>query len=107
MKASIGNRLRNRSAEVTATTNFNQSLLTNNTLNMTTYVYETIPSKASEKPRYFEIKQNMNAKPLTKHPETGEPIRRVVLGGFGLLSSRATASSSSGGGCCSGPSCCG
>jgi predicted nucleic acid-binding Zn ribbon protein len=55
---------------------------------MTTYVYETIPSKAGEKPRYFEIKQNMNAKALTKHPETGEPIRRVVLGGFGVLSSK-------------------
>ena len=28
---------------------------------MTTYVYETIPAKPGEKPRYFEIKQNMNA----------------------------------------------
>ena len=55
---------------------------------MTTYVYETIPSKAGEKPRYFEFKQSMSDKPLTKHPETGEPIRRVVLGGFGVLSSK-------------------
>jgi predicted nucleic acid-binding Zn ribbon protein len=55
---------------------------------MTTYVYENIPSKPGEKPRYYEIKQSMNAKPLTKHPETGEPIRRVVLGGFGVLSSK-------------------
>jgi predicted nucleic acid-binding Zn ribbon protein len=69
---------------------------------MTTYVYETIPSKAGEKPRYFEFKQSMSAAPLTKHPETGEPIRRLVLGGFGLLSSKAT-NSDSGGGC--GPSC--
>ncbi len=78
---------------------------------MTTYVYETIPSKAGEKPRYFEIKQNMNAKPLTKHPETGEPIRRVVLGGFGTLSSRIpvdwAGKDSSGGSCCGGSGCCG
>ena len=73
---------------------------------MTTYVYETIPSRAGEKPRYFEIKQAMDARPLSKHPETGEPIRRVVLGGFGLLSSRAPVASSSGG-CCGGTGCCG
>jgi hypothetical protein len=54
---------------------------------MTTYVYETIPSKAGEKPRYFEIQQSMKDAVLTRHPETGEPIRRVVLGGFGVLSS--------------------
>ena len=71
---------------------------------MTTYVYETIPQKAAEKPRYYEIKQSMNDAPLTKHPETGEPIRRVVLGGFGTLSSKSTSSRSScgcaPGGCC-------
>jgi hypothetical protein len=73
---------------------------------MTTYVYETIPSKAGEKPRYFEFKQSMNAEPFTLHPETGEPIRRVVLGGFGVLSSGkagSNAPASSGSGC--GPSC--
>jgi hypothetical protein len=78
---------------------------------MTTYVYETVPKKAGEKPRYFEIKQNMSDKPLTKHPETGEPIRRVVLGGFGTLSSRIpvewAAKDSSGGSCCGGAGCCG
>ena len=58
---------------------------------MTTYVYETIPQKHGEEPRYFEIKQNMNDQPLTKHPETGESIRRVVLGGFGVLSSDKSA----------------
>lgn len=74
---------------------------------MTTYVYETIPSKGGQKPRYYEIKQGMNEKPLTRHPETGEAIRRVVLGGFGLLSSRVPADSASGGGCCGGAGCCG
>lgn len=73
---------------------------------MTTYVYETIPSKTAEKPRYFEIKQSMNAAALTKHPDTSEPIRRVVLGGFGTLSSKSGTSSSSGCGCKPG-TCCG
>lgn len=72
---------------------------------MTTYVYETIPSKPGEKPSYFEIKQNMKAAPLKKHPETGEPIRRVVLGGFGVLSSGKSGSDSSSGSTCCGPSC--
>ncbi len=74
---------------------------------MTTYVYESITSKAGEKPRYFEIKQSMNDEPLTKHPQTGEPIRRVVLGGFGTLSWKS-AKSSAGGGCgCAPGGCCG
>ena len=69
---------------------------------MTTYLYETTPSTSGEKPRSFELRQSMNDAPLTKHPETGEPIRRVVLGGFGVLSSKAT-SSKAGSSC--GPSC--
>ena len=69
---------------------------------MTTYVYETIPSKRDEKPHYYEIKQSMNVAALKKHPETGEPIRRVVLGGFGVLSSKFT-SGTSGSSC--GPGC--
>jgi predicted nucleic acid-binding Zn ribbon protein len=75
---------------------------------MTTYVYETIPSKPGEKPRYFQIKQNMKDAPLTKHPKTGEPIRRVVLGGYGVLKSASSApkSSSDEGGCCCGPGGC-
>ena len=73
---------------------------------MTTYVYEPIHQNAGQKPQYYEIKQNMNDKPLTKHPETGEPIRRVVLGGFGTLSSKGSADSGSACGCKPG-SCCG
>ncbi|MCC5841800.1 MAG: zinc ribbon domain-containing protein [Opitutales bacterium] len=52
---------------------------------MTTYVYETIPSAEGEEPELFEIRQNMSDAPLEKHPETGQPIRRVILGGYGLL----------------------
>ncbi|MEX2043827.1 MAG: zinc ribbon domain-containing protein [Opitutus sp.] len=75
---------------------------------MTTYVYETIPSKAGDKPQYIEIKQSMNDKPLTTHPDSGEAIRRVVLGGYGVLSSSQKKSSpDAGGGCCGGSGCCG
>ncbi len=66
---------------------------------MTTYVYETVPSKSDDKPRHFEFRQSMTDAPLTKHPETGEPTRRVVLGGRGVLSSGKSGSS------CCGPSC--
>ncbi len=52
---------------------------------MTTYLYETILEKKDAKPRYYEIRQGMNDEPLTRHPETGEPIRRVILGGYGIL----------------------
>jgi predicted nucleic acid-binding Zn ribbon protein len=69
---------------------------------MTTYVYETIPGKSDEKPRYFEFKQSMSDAPYAKHPETGEPIRRVVLGGFGVLSSKPPAGTS---GSSCGPTC--
>lgn len=74
---------------------------------MTTYVYETIPQQAGEKPRFFEIKQSMNAAPLTKHPDTGEPIRRVVMGGFGVLKSGGAEKPSGGSSCCGPSGCCG
>lgn len=75
---------------------------------MTTYVYETIPVKKGENVRHFEIKQSMKDNALTKHPETGEAIRRVVLGGYGVLKSGQPAprvpAPSRGGHCC-GSSC--
>lgn len=46
----------------------------------------------------------MNAAAFKKHPETDEPIRRVVLGGFGTLSSKPAGNSGSARGC--GPGCC-
>ena len=29
----------------------------------------------------------MNDAPLTHHPETGEPIKRIILGGYGVIKS--------------------
>ena len=56
---------------------------------MTTYVYETIPQQPGEAPRRFEFKQSMRDAALTKHPETGEPVRRVIAGGYGVVTQKA------------------
>lgn len=52
---------------------------------MATYVYETIPRKSTETPRRFEVQQKMSDPPLKVDPETGLPVRRVILGGSGLV----------------------
>ena len=49
---------------------------------MATYIYETV----AEPVRRFEIQQSMKDEALTQHPETGEPIRRVITGGLGVMS---------------------
>lgn len=72
---------------------------------MPTYLYETIPAGAQENPKHYEIKQSMNDEALTKHPETGEPIRRVILGGYGQIQKGKQGGSSSSCGCGS-PGCC-
>lgn len=54
---------------------------------MATYVYETIPQKNGAKAKRFEVQQSMNDAPLKKHPETGEPVQRVIVGGFGFIGS--------------------
>jgi hypothetical protein len=45
---------------------------------MITYVYETLP-KAGKKIRRYEIQQSIKDAALTKHPETGEAIRRCIV----------------------------
>jgi predicted nucleic acid-binding Zn ribbon protein len=56
---------------------------------MTTYIYETIPQQPGAAPRRFEIRQSMSESPLTTHPETGEPVRRVIAGGYGFIAQKA------------------
>ena len=63
---------------------------------MPTYVYETIPGKKGQRPKRFEIRHSIADSALTKHPETGEPIRRVITGGAAVLTSSAGLSKSSG-----------
>ena len=76
---------------------------------MATYLYETIPSKPGDEPHTFEVQQSMKDVPLSKHPETGEPVRRVITGGFGFVrkgsDAPAPGSASSGGGYGSGCGC--
>jgi predicted nucleic acid-binding Zn ribbon protein len=76
---------------------------------MATYLYETIPATPGEEPRTFEVQQSMKDAPLTKDPETGLPVRRVITGGFGFVSKGGSIPPSqtppSGGGCGSGCGC--
>lgn len=53
---------------------------------MATYVYETIPRQEGTPVRRFEFIQSMKDAPLVRHPDTGEPIRRVISGGYGIMS---------------------
>ena len=53
---------------------------------MATYLYETIPRTPVETPRRFEVIQSMKDAPLSHHPDTGEPVKRIISGGFGLMS---------------------
>ena len=52
---------------------------------MATYVYETISRQPGEAPQRFEVVQSMKDAPLERHPDTGEPVRRVITGGYGLM----------------------
>ena len=57
---------------------------------MATYVYETIPRNPKSKPRRFEIEQKMSDPPLKADPETGLPVRRVIIGGSGIVTHGAS-----------------
>jgi predicted nucleic acid-binding Zn ribbon protein len=52
---------------------------------MAIYVYETIPKNKKQKPRQFEFEQKMSDPPLKKDPKTGLPVKRVIVGGSGLV----------------------
>ena len=73
---------------------------------MPIYIYESIPQTPDEEPCYYEVEQRMTDEPLTAHPETGAPLRRIFRGGFNVGTGRQSSGGS--GGCC-GPSsgCCG
>lgn len=72
------------------------------------YLYETIPNENGGEVRRFEIKQSIHDAALRQHPETGEAIRRVITGGFGLITGKGESSPApSGGGCGCGHGGCG
>lgn len=46
---------------------------------MPTYVYEVLSKDGTPTGEVFEIVQSMKEKSLTKHPKTGEPVRRAIV----------------------------
>jgi predicted nucleic acid-binding Zn ribbon protein len=71
-----------------------------------TYLYETIPQQEGDSVEQFEIQQSMQDLPLTHHPETGVPVRRVILGGWGLMTGKGSTPPASSGRCTPGGGCC-
>ena len=57
---------------------------------MATYVYETIPKNPKDKPRRFEVQQKMSDPALKTDPETGQPVRRIIIGGSGWVTHGAS-----------------
>jgi len=75
---------------------------------MAIYTYETIPAAPDQPVRTYEIRQSMKDAALSTHPETGEPIRRVITGGLGIMTSgkgSGSPSASGGHGCGAGCGC--
>lgn len=64
---------------------------------MPIYVYET------DRGRRFEVKQCMSDDAFTHDPETGEPVRRVISGGYGFIQKGKP--QAPGGHCCGGGGC--
>jgi len=47
---------------------------------MPTYVYQVVrPDGSLDESTTFEVVQSMRDEPLTTHPESGRPVRRVIL----------------------------
>ncbi len=59
---------------------------------MPTYIYETVPAKKGAPVKQYEIRQSISDAALTQHPETREPIHRVLADTVSVI----TSSSSSG-----------
>jgi predicted nucleic acid-binding Zn ribbon protein len=68
---------------------------------MPTYVYETLGARK----RRFEVRQSMKDAALTHDPETGEPVRRVISGGYGIMQKGSAEAPSPGGHSCGGGGC--
>ena len=75
---------------------------------MAIYVYKTVPAIEGEPVQTYEIRQSMKDAALTEHLETKEPIRRVITGGLGIMTSSKGGSApqpQGGGGCGAGCAC--
>ena len=72
---------------------------------MTTYIYETIQTSESEELTYYEIEQDDDDAPLTRHPEVGIAIRRVIVDGA-PLTKREDCCAGDDDSCCGSSGCC-
>jgi predicted nucleic acid-binding Zn ribbon protein len=71
------------------------------------YLYESVVIEEGDAVEHYEIEQGVHDLPLTKHPETGVAIRRVILGGWGFSgASGGAGQKGSGEGCDCGPAGC-
>lgn len=55
------------------------TFISNRQIKMPTYIYKR------EDGSTFEIKQGINEDPLTRCPETGQEVKRVITGGGGVV----------------------
>ena len=67
---------------------------------MPVYIYETVPQKEDNQPARFAVYQSIHAEPLNIHPETGIPIRRIIIGGVFIPNNTRIKHTSSNGGFC-------
>lgn len=72
---------------------------------MATYVYETVPRQPGTAPRRFEVVQSMKDAPLTADPATGEPVRRVITGGYGFIGAAEKSAPAAAAPCAAGCAC--
>jgi predicted nucleic acid-binding Zn ribbon protein len=57
---------------------------------MPTYIYETVPAKKGARVKRYEIRQSIKDAALTQHPETQEPIHRVLADTVSVLTSSSS-----------------
>lgn len=62
---------------------------------MPTYIYETVAAKKGARVKRYEIRQSIKDAALTQHPETQEPIRRVLADTVSVITSSGSSSSAS------------
>lgn len=72
---------------------------------MPTYVYRIKSLPETDPGAFFEIRQSMSEPALQAHPETGEPVERVICAPALLGGASAPATPATGGGHRHGPGC--
>ena len=74
---------------------------------MPTYLYESVPEREGDEPRRFEVRQSIREDALIVDPQTGRPVRRIITGGLGPLTTRRAVGPLAGAGHDAGAGCCG